>query len=75
MKSARAELAAALRLLNAAYRRLPNPEALDLFTEDVLELEALIGREMRAGNDQAARTAIRAWRDRHLANFKRAGRD
>lgn len=73
MKSVRAELADAVRALNAAYRRLPDPEAVDLFGDDLLELEAAIGREMLAGNDPAARLAIRTWRNRHLTNFKKTG--
>lgn len=69
MKPVRAELADALRVLNARYRDLPDPESVDLFTDELLDLERQISAAMTAGNDPAARRAIRTWRDRHLANF------
>lgn len=72
MKTVRAELADALRILNARYRELPNPEIVDLFTDEILDLETQIGAALAAGDDPAARRAIRLWRDRHLTNFQKA---
>lgn len=72
MKTVRTELADALRLLNARFRELPNPENLDLFTDEILDLERQIGAALATGEDHAARQAIRLWRDRHLANFQEA---
>lgn len=71
MISPRAHLAAAVRRLNAEYRRLPDPGTVPVFADDLLDLEHRVQQAMQANDDLAALQAIDRWRDAHLANFTR----
>lgn len=66
-----AELAAAVRRVNAAFSRLPTS------TQDSIEirydgLDREIDAAILAGDRERARRAIRAWRGHWLATFERA---
>jgi hypothetical protein len=69
--SARAELAAAVRAVNAAYARLPHSAQANIqIAYDGIEAE--IDSSILAGDQERARDAIRAWREYWLGRF--AGR-
>jgi hypothetical protein len=69
--SVRAELAAAVRAVNAAFNRLPESAKtrMDLSVDG---LEGEIDMAIRAGDRDRAVKAIAAWRDHWLDNFKAA---
>lgn len=72
MKSISAELADCLRLLNARYCELTDRDAVSFDDQHLAELESRVGVAMAAGDDPAARGAIREWRAAWLAEFARA---
>jgi hypothetical protein len=69
--SIRAELAAAVRAVNAAFHRLPADvqDHLDVRTDPV---EAEVDKAILAGDRECALAAIRAWREHWLAEFEEA---
>jgi hypothetical protein len=69
----RAELAAAVRAVNAAFHRLPQESqaSLDLSYND-LDLE--LDRALVTDDRPRALGAIKTWRDHHLALIERAGK-
>lgn len=70
--SVRAELAAAVRAVNAAFARLPaEAQAAIDPTTDPCERE--IEAAMQAGDRDRAMAAVRAWRGYWLAEIERAG--
>ena len=71
--SIRAELAAAVRAVNAAFARLPREtqEQIEIATDD---LDRELDRALLADDRRRAMAAINAWRDHHLAQIRRAAR-
>jgi hypothetical protein len=65
--SARAELAVAIRAVNAAYLRLPESHRPDPAQLDGLDGE--VDAAIASGDRERAELAIRAWRDHHLTRF------
>lgn len=66
--TARAELAAAVAAVNAAYARLPieTRESIDI---EAGSLDRLLDRALLDGDRDDARDAIRLWRDHYLRLF------
>jgi hypothetical protein len=71
--SIRSELAAATRIVNAAFARLPRSvqDGLDLSTDDI---DRELDRALLADDRQRALRAISSWRDHNLATVRRAAR-
>lgn len=71
--SVRAELAAAVRAVNAAYARLPRPaqDRIDIYTDGI---EGEIDAAILAEDRDRALAAIRAWQGYWLDRFARAAR-
>jgi len=67
----RAELAAAVRAVNAAFDRLP-VDAQQKVAVAVDGLEAEIDAAILAGDRERAEAAIRAWREHWLETFREA---
>lgn len=74
MTSIRTTFADAIRRVNAAYRQLPDPDSYDLFTPELVQLEAELETAWAAGDEPATRRAINAWETGHLEAFRKAGR-
>lgn len=68
----RAELAAAIRAVNAEFNRLPKAaqDSVDLCYND---LDAELDRALLGDDRSRALGAIGVWRDHHLALIRRAG--
>jgi len=71
MVGVRAELAAAVRAVNAAYARLPQERRPDPAGYDALDGE--VDAAFAAGDRERALVVIRAWRDRWLSRFRATG--
>jgi hypothetical protein len=69
----RAELAAAIRAVNAEFNRLPT-DAQDGVDLSYGDLDAELDRALLADDEIRARGAIDSWRDHHLALIRRAAR-
>lgn len=71
--SVRSELAAAIRAVNAEFRRLPENarSQLDLSTND---LDRELDIALLADDRGRALRAIEAWREHHIALIRRAAR-
>ena len=71
--SIRAELATAIRRVNAEFARLPRAvqDSLDLSFND---LDAELDRALLSDDRRRALLAITSWRDHHLGQIRRAGR-
>lgn len=69
----RAELAAAIRTVNAAYNRL-STSAQDAIEIRYDGLEAEIDRAIHADDRPRAERAIRAWRGHWVSEFERAAK-
>lgn len=69
----RAELAAAIRRVNAAFNRLSD-EAQRQIDPTVDACEAEVDAAILAGDRERALAAIRAWRGNWLDRIERAGR-
>ncbi len=67
--SVNAFLAATVRRVNARYNKLENPEQVDIFSDRWRELERKVDTAMAAGDEQAAKEAIRAWEYHALLTF------
>lgn len=74
MTSIRTTFADAIRRVNAAYNQLPDPDTFDLFTPELLELEAELETAWAAGDQDATLHAIKAWETGHLEALRKAGR-
>lgn len=68
----RAELAAAVRRVNAAFNRLPKAKQASL-NISVDPCEAEVNKAILAGDRERALAAIRAWRGHWLDRIERAG--
>lgn len=69
MISVRAQLAAAVRRVNAAYNRVPNADEIDVFSAKWRKLESDVDTALAAGDDLKARDAIREWEHHALVTF------
>lgn len=72
MTSIRTELAAAIRVVNAAYNRLPTEVQDQVEVAAFDPLEAEVDAACLSDDRERALAAIRAWREHWVAEFERA---
>lgn len=72
MISVNSRLALAIRRLNAEYAKLPDPDSVEVFTDDFIRLEGAIDLALAAGDDPAAFAAIQRWESECLRIFTEA---
>lgn len=60
----------AVEQVNAAYNRLPDPDAVEVDTAELAELEAQASRTADEGNTTQALELIARWRDEQLQRFQ-----
>ena len=73
--STRCELAAAVRRVNAAYRRVPESARPDINAQTWRDLEAEIDRAAAKGDREVALLAVEKWEANALVELERAVQD